>query len=208
MIYHIQMADSLFTDRMGKGAYLLPFLKGEELHAVSAVSKNAYKSFERHSHLLFSPVKGISIQPYTGPSYYLHDDHFGDKFYLRVNDLKPYSKNGYSMTFWDIMDLLNIETIVQTWSTGYNTSKEIRLVDVVPDIIDKYDKNPKGIKITLTSKDNEMTVEWHFKKVLLPSPSFLSRRKSPKSLKRSSKSAQKRRKNKSKNKRSPKPRRR
>jgi hypothetical protein len=205
------MADSLFTEGMGRGAYLLPFLEGKELHAVSAVSRNTHKSFERHSHLLFPPVQGTSIQPYTGPSYYLHDDHFGDQFYLRVNDLKPYSKNGYSMTFWDIMDLLNKETIVQTWFIGYNTSKKIRLVDVVPDIIDKYDKDPKGIKITLTSKDNEMSVEWYFKKVLLPSP-FLSRRKSPKSLKRSSKSAQKRRKNKSKskskNKRSVKPRRR
>ena len=69
------MADSLFMDRMGKGAYLLPFLKGKELHAVSAVSTNAYKSlFERHSHLLFPPVQGISIQPYTGPSYFLHDE--------------------------------------------------------------------------------------------------------------------------------------
>jgi hypothetical protein len=66
------------------------------------------------------------------------------------------------------------------------------------------------VTIELTSSDNKSSASWFFKKVLRPS--FLSRRKSPKSLKRSSKSAQKRRnlKNKSKKskKRSSKPRRR
>jgi len=211
MINHIQMASKLFTKEMGRGAYLLPFLE-EELHGVSAVSKDAYKSVvERHSHLLFPPVQGTFVQSFNpNVSAYIADDKFtGDKYTLCVNDMKPYSKNNYNMTFRDMMDLLNIETRVQKWSIGYNT-EERPLVDIVPDIIEKYYKNPIAVTIELTSKDR-ICVNWCFKKVLLPFPSFLSRRKSPKSLKRSSKSAQKRRKNKSKSKskkRSPKPHRR
>jgi len=209
------MASKLFTKEMGRGAYLLPFLEGKELHAVSAVSTNTRKSlFERHSHLLFPPVQGTFVQSFNpNVSAYIADDKFtGDKYTLCVNDMKPYSKNNYNMTFQDMMNLLNIETRVQKWSIGYNTSEERPLVDIVPDIIEKYYKNPIAVTIELTSKDRRC-VNWCFKKVLLPFPSFLSRRKSPKSLKRSSKSAQKRRKSKSKSKskskkRSTKPRRR
>jgi hypothetical protein len=205
------MASKLFTERMGRGAYLLPFLK-EELHAVSAVSKDANKSVvESHLHLLFPPVQGkntTNVQSYNkNESLYIPENKFaGDIFYLCVENLEPYTKN--SLTFWDMMFLLNIETRVQKWLKGYKNYEQKKLVDIVPDIIEKYDANNIGVTIELTSSDNK-SARWFFKKVLRPS--FLSRRKSLKSLKRSSKSAQKRRKNKSKNKskkRSPKPHRR
>jgi len=208
------MASKLFTEGMGRGAHLLPFLK-EELRAVSAVSKDANKSVvERHLHLLFPPVQGkntTNVQSYNkNVSLYIHENKYGgDIFYLCVENLEPYTKN--SLTFWDMMKLLNIETRVQKWFTGYQKYEERKLVDIVPDIIQKYYANDIGVTIELTSSDNKSSASWFFKKVRRPS--FLSRRKSLKSLKRSSKSAKKHRvlKNKSKSKskkRSPKPHRR
>ena len=203
------MASKLFTERMGRGAHLLPFLE-EELRAVSAVSKDANKSVESHLHLLFPPVQGkntTNVQSYNkNESLYIPENKFaGDIFYLCVENLEPYTKN--SLTFWDMMNLLNIETRVQKWFK-YQNYKEKKLVDIVPDIIQKYYANDIGVTIELTSSDNKSSTSWFFKKVLRPS--FLSRRKSLKSLKLSSKSAKKRRvlKNKSKNKRSAKSRRR
>jgi hypothetical protein len=206
------MASKLFTEGMGRGAHLLPFLE-EELRAVSAVSKDANKSVESHLHLLFPPVQGkntTNVQSYNkNESLYIPENKFaGDIFYLCVENLGPYTKNSFSLTFWDMMFLLNIETRVQKWFKGYQNYEQKKLVDIVPDIIQKYYANDIGVTIELTSSDNKSSASWFFKKVLRPS--FLSRRKSLKSLKRSSKSAKKRRvlKNKSKNKRSAKSRRR
>jgi hypothetical protein len=140
------MASKLFTKEMGRGAHLLPFLK-EELHAVSAVSKDANKSVvESHLHLLFPPVQGkntTNVQSYNkNESLYIHENKYGgDIFYLCVENLEPYTKN--SLTFWNMMFLLNIETRVQKWFK-YQNYKEKKLVDIVPDIIQKYYANDIG----------------------------------------------------------------
>ena len=186
------MAAELFTTRMGNGAHLLPYLKPDELRAVSAVSKDANTSFNRHLGLLYVPVKGIYENSYSNKSNVIFDNKFGDIFYLVVQNLDPYVEKKDGITFFEMIHLLGNETIDQKWPVyGVLPTRDPKMSEIVKHIIEAYDKNPIGVIIILTSSDIKRSARWVFRRVL--KPSFISYRKSRKYLKRSSKSTTKRR---------------
>ena len=186
------MAARLFTAPMGNGAHLLPFLKSDELRAVSAVSKDANTSFNRHLGLLYTPVKGIYEKPYSNESFVVSNDTFGDSFYLVVQNLDPYVEKKDGITFLEMINLLDNEIIGQKWPVyGALPTRDPKMSEIIKHIIKAYDKNPIGVTIDLTSSDIKKRAKWLFRRVL--KPSFISYRKSRKYLKRSSKSTTKRR---------------